>query len=79
MYNHCCPVLMIFVLHRHPGTGEEALYVNRQFTRRIVNLKREESGTFSARMQRIHVLNSCRGYPALALRPHRQERRPPGE
>lgn len=32
------------LIRRHPVTGEEALYVNRQFTRRIVGLKREESG-----------------------------------
>ncbi|KZT65581.1 TauD-domain-containing protein [Daedalea quercina L-15889] len=31
------------VIRRHPVTGEEAIYVNRQFTRRIVGLKREES------------------------------------
>ncbi|KAI0726192.1 TauD-domain-containing protein [Fomitopsis betulina] len=31
------------IIRRHPVTGEEAIYVNRQFTRRIVGLKREES------------------------------------
>jgi len=31
------------VVRRHPVTGEEALYVTRQFTRRIVGLKKEES------------------------------------
>ena len=32
------------VVRRHPVTGEEALYINKQFTRRIVELKKEESG-----------------------------------
>ncbi|KAG1715801.1 hypothetical protein ID866_1377 [Astraeus odoratus] len=33
------------VVRRHPVTREEALYVNRQFTRHIVGLKKEESET----------------------------------
>ena len=32
------------IVRRHPVTGEEALYVNRRYTRRIVGLKVEESG-----------------------------------
>ena len=36
------------LVRRHPVTGEEALYVNKQFTRRIVGLKKEESGSCSA-------------------------------
>jgi len=31
------------IIRRHPVTGEESLFVNKQFTRRIVGLKREES------------------------------------
>ena len=34
------------IVRRHPVTGEEALYVNKQFTRRIVGLKKEESGAY---------------------------------
>jgi sulfonate dioxygenase len=33
------------IIRRHPVTGEEALYINRGFTRSIVGLKQEESGT----------------------------------
>ena len=33
------------IVRKHPVTGAEALYVNRQFTRRIVGLKKEESDT----------------------------------
>ncbi|EJD04418.1 TauD-domain-containing protein [Fomitiporia mediterranea MF3/22] len=31
------------VVRRHPVTGEEALYVNKQYTRHIIGLKKEES------------------------------------
>ncbi|KAK7694273.1 hypothetical protein QCA50_001453 [Cerrena zonata] len=31
------------IVRKHPVTGQESLYVNRQFTKRIVGLKREES------------------------------------
>jgi sulfonate dioxygenase len=44
------------VIRRHPVTGEEALYVNRQFTRRIVGLKKEESGQLP-RIAYVHLLS----------------------
>ncbi len=31
------------LVRKHPVTGEKALFVNRQFCRHIVGLKREES------------------------------------
>ena len=31
------------LVRRHPVTGEKAIYVNKQFSRRIVGLKTEES------------------------------------
>lgn len=37
------------VVRKHPVTGEEALYINKQFTKRIVGLKKEESGEFRIR------------------------------
>lgn len=36
------------VVQEHPVTGGEALYVNRQFAKRVVGFKREESGTHAS-------------------------------
>jgi sulfonate dioxygenase len=44
------------VVRKHPVTGEEALYVNKQFTRRIVGLKREESGMCSTSLYYIATI-----------------------
>jgi sulfonate dioxygenase len=41
------------VVRRHPVMGEEALYVNKQMTRTIVGMKREESGAYWTASQLI--------------------------
>ncbi|KAF8845377.1 TauD-domain-containing protein [Paxillus ammoniavirescens] len=43
------------IVRRHPVTGEEALYVNKQFTKRIVGLKREESAETILKFLYDHV------------------------
>lgn len=46
------------LVRKHPVTGEEALYVNRQFTRQIVGLKREESGKY-LELPAFKLTDSC--------------------
>ncbi|KAF8971453.1 hypothetical protein BDZ97DRAFT_1242306 [Flammula alnicola] len=57
------------VVRRHPVTGEEALYVNRQFTRRIVGLKREESETI-LKFLYDHIDKSADNQVRLRWRPN---------
>ncbi|KAJ3513060.1 hypothetical protein NLJ89_g3165 [Agrocybe chaxingu] len=57
------------IVRRHPVTGEEALYVNRQFTRRIVGLKREESETI-LRFLYDHVDKSADNQARVKWRPN---------
>ncbi|KAF5312610.1 hypothetical protein D9619_003470 [Psilocybe cf. subviscida] len=57
------------LVRRHPVTGEEALYVNRQFTRRIVGLKREESETI-LRFLYDHIDRSVDNQARIRWRPN---------
>ncbi|KIM48317.1 hypothetical protein M413DRAFT_440038 [Hebeloma cylindrosporum] len=57
------------VVRRHPVTGEEALYVNRQFTRRIVGLKREESESI-LRFLYDHIDKSAENQARIKWRPN---------
>ncbi|KAF9452584.1 TauD-domain-containing protein [Macrolepiota fuliginosa MF-IS2] len=57
------------VVRRHPVTGEEALYVNKQFTRRIVGLKREESETI-LKFLFDHIDKSADNQARVKWRPH---------
>lgn len=56
------------LVRRHPVTGEEALYVNRQFTREIVGLKKEESGRPDSSFRGLtltRVIRRCRPEPLV--------------
>lgn len=47
------------VVRRHPVTGEEALYVNKEYTRHIVGLKREESGQLLQAVSEENTIELC--------------------
>lgn len=61
------------VVRRHPVTGEDALYVNKQFTTKIVGLKREESGMcrFLTFNKLLIVVWNCRNNLKIPLRSYR--------